>query len=137
MMTDAAVGQSCRNANTQLEMNQCFGAAYKSADGEMNAVYQQVLQAYSGDRKFIENLKASQRAWVAFRDAEMEAVYPSSNKQAEYGSVYPVCRSKQLETLTRERTKQLQVWLNGVEEGDVCAGSVKTREQLRGSTKRR
>ena len=136
-MTDAAAGQNCRNANTQLELNQCFGAAYKSADGEMNAVYQQVLKAYSGDPKFIEKFKASQRAWVVFRDAEMEAVYPASDKQAEYGSVYPVCRSRHLETLTRERTKQLQVWLNGIEEGDMCAGSVRTREQLRTSTKKK
>lgn len=30
-----------------------------------------------------------------------------------------------LKELTEERTEKLKVWLNGIEEGDMCIGSVK------------
>jgi hypothetical protein len=32
-----------------------------------------------------------------------------------------------LEKLTLERIKTLKVWIDGIEEGDVCTGSVKTK----------
>ena len=40
-----------------------------------------------------------------------------------YGSVYPVCAEEILADLTEARTAQLRFWLEGVEEGDACAGS--------------
>lgn len=39
-----------------------------------------------------------------------------------------MCVSMYLEKLTRERIKTLKEWINGVEEGDVCIGSVKMKE---------
>lgn len=50
----------------------------------------------------------------------------AENKQPKYGSVYPMCAALFLKELTEERTEKLRVWLNGIEEGDVCSGSVKT-----------
>jgi len=46
-----------------------------------------------------------------------------------YGSIQPVCRANYLEELTRTRIKTLQVWITGIEEGDLCSGSVRMKEQ--------
>jgi hypothetical protein len=52
--------------------------------------------------------------------------FPAENKQTVYGSVYPMCVSFFLKELTEERIEKLNVWINGIEEGNVCSGSVKT-----------
>jgi uncharacterized protein YecT (DUF1311 family) len=103
------------------------GADYNAADAELNRVYNQVLKTYSSDHEFIEKLRESQRAWIKFRDAQLEALYPKADKRGEYGSEYPTCAADALAELTVARTKQLQRWLDGVEEGDVCAGSVRVK----------
>jgi uncharacterized protein YecT (DUF1311 family) len=36
----------------------------------------------------VTKLKQAQRAWIAFRDAHLEARFPKADKQAEYGSAY-------------------------------------------------
>ena len=74
----------------------------------------------------MQKLKAAQKAWLAFRDAQLQAMYPAADKQAEYGSVYPTCRCAVLKELTEQRTRELKVWLDGIPEGEVCRGSVKT-----------
>jgi len=114
-------------AQTQAEMNQDACAKYGKADAEMNAVYRQVLNKYKSETVFVAKIKAAQRAWIAFRDAHLESLYPEPNKLQAYGSVNPMCRCSVLADLTVERTKQLKQWLNGAEEGDVCSGSVRLK----------
>lgn len=114
-------------AQTQAEMNQGAGADWKQADKELNEVYQKILKEYKGQADFIKSLKASQLLWIKFRDAEMLVKYPKSN-QAGYGSVFPACWASYKADLTRQRTKTLQVWLDGIEEGDTCSGSVKMKQ---------
>ena len=116
------------HAQTQLEMNEQACQSYKTADAEMNRTYQGILREYRKDRRFILKLKAAQRAWLVFRDAHLESVYPAPNKRAEYGSVNPLCQCQLLQELTEERLKALRKWLDGQEEGDVCTGSVKIKE---------
>nr|WP_243698927.1 lysozyme inhibitor LprI family protein [Flavobacterium sandaracinum] len=108
-------------------MNQKAYKDYEKADKELNTVYQQILKDYKRDSKFILKLKEVQKAWIKFRDAEMNALFPEENKQLEYGSMFPLCWSIELTKLTKERTKKLKVWLNGIEEGDGCAGSIKNK----------
>jgi uncharacterized protein YecT (DUF1311 family) len=113
---------------TQLEMNQEADKNYKKADKELNIVYNQILKEYKNDTKFILKLKAAQNAWIKFRDAEMNALFPEENKHFQYGSVFPMCWSMTLTELTKERTKKLKVWVSGIEEGDVCSGSIKIKQ---------
>ncbi len=80
-----------------------------------------------GQTDFLKSLKTSQQLWIKFRDAEMLVKYPKS-KQADYGTVFPMCWSAYKAALTHERTKTLQVWLDGIEEGDTCSGSVKSKQ---------
>tara|TARA_R110002049_G_scaffold14886_2_gene61926 strand:- start:3599 stop:3925 length:327 start_codon:yes stop_codon:yes gene_type:complete len=108
-------------------MNKDANNKYHKADIQLNTVYQKILTEYKSDSIFIDRLKKVQRIWIAYRDAELEMKFPAENKLAEYGSVYPMCVSYFLKELTEERTEKLKVWLVGVEEGDVCSGSVKTK----------
>lgn len=84
--------QACYDkARTQPELTHCSGLASQQADKELNAVYQAVLKRHNADRVFSEKFKAAQRAWLKWRDAEMEAIYPDSDQpQRSYGSGFPI-----------------------------------------------
>jgi uncharacterized protein YecT (DUF1311 family) len=116
------------SAQTQAEMNRDACLKSEKADVEMNAVYRTVLNNYKQDALFVAKFKTAQRAWIAFRDAHLESLYPSPNKLLAYGSVNPSCRCEVLAELTAERTNALKKWLDGVEEGDVCSGSVRIKK---------
>ncbi len=110
-------------AQTQLDLNECANLEYGSADKELNRVYQSVIRKHKDDGVFINKLKQAQQAWIKFRDAEMEAVFPHN-----YGSASSMCWSLLKTSMTVKRMKQLRIWLDGVEEGDVCSGSYPIKE---------
>lgn len=113
-------------AQTQLDMTAEASDNYARADKELNATYHKIVKEYKGDAAFIKNLKAAQNIWIKFRDAEAMLKYPD-REPGYYGSMQPVCWYNYLEELTRKRTAELKVWLFGIEEGDSCSGSVKTK----------
>ncbi len=112
---------------SQVDLNQQASADYKKSEKEINLVYQSILKEYSSDTEFIKNLKTAQRLWIQFRDAQVKAKYPDRT-QGYYGSVHPMCVSIYLTQLTNDRIKTLTVWLTGIEEGEVCSGSVKIKQ---------
>lgn len=114
-------------AQTQAAMNREACDRYASADTEMNTIYRRVLREYRTDARFVRNMRAAQRAWLAYRNAHLAALYPAADTQREYGSVYPVCRCTALMEATRRRTEELRRWTTGAAEGDVCAGSIRAR----------
>lgn len=116
---------SSKTAQNQMELNKQACDEYKKVDAEMNRVYQTVLRNYATDRAFIASLRKAQLAWISYRDAHVGSIYPGDASQ--YGSINQMCRCQQLADITEERTKRLKQWVDGVEEGDVCAGSVKVK----------
>jgi uncharacterized protein YecT (DUF1311 family) len=118
----------CRlSAQTQLEINDAAQKEYAAADAALGRVYTQILTEYRDDAVFVRKLREAERAWLRFRDAQVESLYPQADKRRAYGTVYPLCRLQALTALTIERTKQLNAWLDGVEETDPCAGSRRAR----------
>ncbi|WP_300157343.1 lysozyme inhibitor LprI family protein [Solidesulfovibrio sp.] len=113
-------------AQSQAELNAAACGAAKKADAELNAVYGAILKKNAGDKRFIDKLKAAQRAWLAFRDAEMAARYPAEDK-SEYGTIFNLCWCNALASLTEARAAQLRPWRDGVPEGDACLGSYPVR----------
>jgi uncharacterized protein YecT (DUF1311 family) len=77
-------------AMSQTAMNACAGGEDRRADAELNTVYQKVLSAARAQPSAVENIRKMERAWIAYRDAYLGAMYPAADKQAEYGSVYPM-----------------------------------------------
>ncbi len=111
-------------AVTQADLNDCAGEQFAAADAELNRVYKAILEKYKQDPLFVEKLRAAQRAWLTYRDAEIEAKYPHNKEPGHYGSSIRMCYPLYQAQLTQERTKKLREWLDGAEEGDVCSGSV-------------
>jgi uncharacterized protein YecT (DUF1311 family) len=97
---------------TQSEMNRGAGEEASDADAELNRVYQQLLSTMKSDANAAKKLRAAQRAWIAFRDAQLEALYPAEDKRVEYGSMYPMCSARVVAAMTEERTAQLRKMLN-------------------------
>lgn len=106
----------------------CSQLDLAEAKKEMGDAYNEVLKRYAGDTAFIAKLKAAQAAWYAYFDAEMAALYPDPRGVAAYGSTYPSCNDTAASYLIDRRTQELRRWLDGAEEGDVCAGSIHTRD---------
>ena len=98
-------------AQTQLEMNDKAAAEFAKADKELNEVYAKVIGVLDDQAK--EMLKRSQRAWVAFRDAE--AAF-QADAEARGGSMWPLVHEGVRGKLTRERVKALREYL--IEEGN-------------------
>jgi uncharacterized protein YecT (DUF1311 family) len=113
------------NAQTQSEMNGDAATHYAAADKKLNDTYQKIRTTYKDNKLFLSKLQSSEQAWIRFRDAEMDALFPAADKQSQYGSVYPMCRNQWLAELTTQRAKELSRWVKGTKEGDCCAGSLK------------
>jgi uncharacterized protein YecT (DUF1311 family) len=127
ILCSTTVALSCLGVFSQPQRasDQDACARFQQADTLLNKTYNQVLTEYSKNAAFIRKLKIAQRAWIAYRDAQVEAVYPEPDKRAAYGSVYPMCRCIALAQLTTQRAAELKRWIDGIEEGDVCSGSIK------------
>jgi uncharacterized protein YecT (DUF1311 family) len=94
----------CANANlrTQLEINQCRAQEYQKADAKLNEAYKPLLAALDDEHQVL--LKAAQRAWLAFRDAECQL----QASQAMHGSLESFLQSTCLQALTEARIKDLK-----------------------------
>lgn len=125
---------SCYATPSQTGLDACAASQFTKADHQLNKVWKAVLVKYKDQPVFLEKLKASQKLWLQFRDAEVAVHFPvgkGEDPSAQYGSAYPMCVSQLQTDLTQQRTQQLRVWLNGAQEGDVCAGSIKHSADLK------
>ncbi len=65
-----------------MELTQCVWDAYKKADAELNSVWKQVIATIKPDdflpadaaREWKDDLLASQRAWITFKEKDCDAV---------------------------------------------------------------
>ena len=103
----------CNNAMTQVDMNQCAAEDYRKADAAMNAQWAETRAAMlawdkatppSDDNGAAKRLLASQRAWLAFRDATCDV----EGYSVEGGSMQPLVISSCLAALTTRRTEELK-----------------------------
>lgn len=98
----AVAKNSCDNAVSQNEMNQCAEDDFKRADMELNGIYKKQMDSLDDESKAL--LRASQRLWVQFRDAECKYV----NAANEGGSIYPLVQFGCMTKLTKLRIPQLR-----------------------------
>lgn len=130
LVAACALSAAVAAAQSQADMNGAACRKYARADDELNRVYRQIQREYADQPEFLEKLKEAQRAWLAYRDAHVDAVFPGEDKRATYGSVFPMCHCGEMERLTTERTRVLQRWIKGLPEGDVCAGTIRPSAPL-------
>ena len=109
----AADFAECNPAGTQLELNACAADDFEIADKELNEVYSELLRVRGDDEVFVQKMRTAQKAWIAFRDAELEALFAcaDSNPRICWGSMYPMSYLSEKARLTRERTQALRTIL--------------------------
>jgi uncharacterized protein YecT (DUF1311 family) len=107
------------HADTQAAMNACAVEEYKAADAELNEAYQKALFKYAKAPSRTAALKKAQRAWLEFRDAHVESMFPAENRRV-VASVSRMCIELELAKLTRQRVEQLKSLLQR-REGEACA----------------
>lgn len=113
------------NVKTQPTTEEVFCASNKKLDAQLNKVYQQILVEYRKDKLLILKLREAQRAWIEFSGKHLDSIYP---RHGTYGSVNRTCQCQVMNGLIESRIEQLKQWVDGFEEGEVCAGSVKIKE---------
>lgn len=118
LLASAAVGQQVAYENTQTGMNDAADRQLESAETEMQGELDQMTQRAKRNSDVIAKLQKSQAAWQAYRDAQLEAMWPGD--PAGYGSVQPMCVAESKTAMTRARTRELRQ-MQSPSEGDACA----------------
>jgi len=93
----------CQERASGAEETACFYAAYNKSDGELNQFYRRVQTVVNGEE--LTKLKAAQRLWIQFRDANCSAEFELYSG----GSAAPMVRLACLDAVTRHRTDELNV----------------------------
>lgn len=106
---------NCTDPQTQADMNQCAGREAADADAELNMIYKEVVAHYekmdraSETTEGVKRLRAAQRAWIAFRDAQCEL----AGYEALGGSMETLLVSRCEADLTKRRAAELRQMLSG------------------------
>jgi uncharacterized protein YecT (DUF1311 family) len=110
----------CDSAMTQLDMNQCYGDQYSKSDAHLNVLYQKVIQLLEEDMRSsvhqqdedqrkhsemaIQKLKATEKAWIAYRDLQCDA----ARFEYEGGSMNPMIWAICMTAVTEHRISDLK-----------------------------
>jgi uncharacterized protein YecT (DUF1311 family) len=105
----------CKNAVAQQDMNICATEDFNKADAKLNTVYRALAANLEGKER--DELKAAQRAWLSYRDAECTFTI----RENEGGSIYPMMWSGCLKQKTDIRIKELQEHLDCLNGKASCA----------------
>lgn len=92
----------CEAAQTQADMNICWGNEYKKADATLNKTYQQLAAMLDDEQK--TQLKNAENAWLKYRDANCEFVAD----QYKGGSIRPMIAALCLAGVTNNRNTELK-----------------------------
>ncbi len=117
--TPPAKPQPCANANTQVELNECFTKLYEATDAQLNLEYNKVVNALkknlseaqkqndhdqiTHNETALAKLLTAQRSWLTYRDANCDSV----KFQYEGGSIQPMIWSQCMADTTQQRITTL------------------------------
>jgi uncharacterized protein YecT (DUF1311 family) len=105
--------------HSQLGMNQESAAKLATDESEMAKVLGKLAAKAKGNPEAIAKLDRAQAAWRAYRDAQVDAMWPFPER-TWYGSVNPMCVADARSVLTKARISELRAMLEPAEY-DVCS----------------
>ena len=108
----------------QSAQDPLFDCDIRETDSALSTVLEHIRIEYADDNVFLGKLEAAQRAWEEYRLAYLMSRFPEEDVQFHYGSIFSECWCVLYTQKTMERIQELQQWVDKVEEGDVCAGSI-------------
>ncbi len=106
----AAQQPNCADPQTQAEMNECAAREAEKADEDLNLIYKTTVEEYqrmdreSESTEGVKRLRAAQRAWIAFRDAQCAV----AGYDALGGSMESLLVSGCVAELTKQRATELR-----------------------------
>ncbi|KQR80196.1 hypothetical protein ASG35_30530 [Burkholderia sp. Leaf177] len=108
--TSEALDACLNNPKTvsTADMSGCYSVAYKAFDHRLNVAYQNLLKTLPAAPA--QKLKASQRAWLTFRDAELAT--QSAIFATRQGTIYVPMQEDEGMSLTRDRALRLESYLS-------------------------
>jgi uncharacterized protein YecT (DUF1311 family) len=117
LLSHAQEDVNCEEPTTQSDMTACAGRDYEAADEELNAQYKATRKVLTerdkditdGSDSAADALLTTQRAWIAYRDAQCETV----GLQAQGGTMQPMLVSACLADLTTKRSEELKQLAEG------------------------
>ncbi|WP_148264741.1 lysozyme inhibitor LprI family protein [Collimonas fungivorans] len=86
------------------DQTDCYATALKTYDNRLNAAYRKLMRTLPAPAA--QNLRASQRAWIVFRDAELQA--QSALFETRHGTIYVPMQEYEGLALTQERALRLE-----------------------------
>ncbi len=103
---DAVFEDCIAAATTTVSSSLCGSTAHAAADAVLNATYQAIVSrlAGPGDTETLARLKAAQRAWLPFRDAQCELEAAENLGGTGEGVIFNSCMYQQ----TKDRVKALK-----------------------------
>ena len=117
-----------RSGATQAELN--TNDYPKKIDSLLNYLYNSILEDYKWNKPFIKYFKNSQKVWLTYRKAMLEAILPPTTEENR-GSITPLCYSEYLVAINKRRIEELLLWHNGTEYyGDSCGTSYLSKDEL-------
>ena len=101
----APANPNCANPPTQVDMNDCALVEFNKADSKLNAQWKLTYRSFKDDSdESAARLRAAQRAWIAYRDAQYDAEHWFDLGVSLDHGLNIMCRTG----LTEERTSQLK-----------------------------
>ena len=104
--------------HTQLGMNEAAGRELEAAEAEMAKMFDSLMKQAAGKADAIAKLNKAQAAWKAYRDAQVDTMWPFPDLGL-YGGVFPMCVATIRANLTKTRVMELRAMAEPVD-GDVC-----------------
>jgi uncharacterized protein YecT (DUF1311 family) len=105
LLSTPAIAACSRNEHGVFEDVACAAEASARADKELGEVYKKLLSQLGREEQ--ERLRASQRAWLAYRKANIAFVYAVEGN----GSAGRMVAANQAEQATLARLKELRSWV--------------------------
>jgi len=101
----------CNPDGNQAELSQCAADDYTASDKKLNDTWKSLIDKFKDDKTTTAKLKTAQKAWVVFRDAEVEAQFACEGGNC-WGSMEGMLRNEVLKELTDTRTARLQKYID-------------------------
>jgi uncharacterized protein YecT (DUF1311 family) len=112
VLTAPALALDCARQETEGDARACSGQRLQMADHRLNSAYGTLMKRLGDNQKAM--LKASEKAWIGYRDAQCKLVASG----VDGGSAQPMVTANCLGDMTEARLKELNHQLT-CQEGDM------------------
>jgi uncharacterized protein YecT (DUF1311 family) len=114
LFSSSAFAFECNPEGNQAEMNQCAKEDFEKSDKALNETYGALVKKLEKQEGDVKPLRKAQRAWIAFRDAELDMMFACETEDMRvcWGSMYPLLYFGAKGDLTEERTEALQKYID-------------------------